>query len=145
MCFENLPIEFDEHGNASLKEGVRNPYDYQTRTVEQRDAKLKEIAIKNGQMADVDFDPVTRVAGALAFHSTVDLKAGKVLETNAMATLFRGYEVILRGRDPRDARLFHPALAGFVVAFTQPRLLWRLKWRWISSPRRWASSFATCC
>ena len=52
MCFENLPIEFDEHGNASLKEGVRNPYEYQTRTVEERDAKLKEIAIKNGQMAN---------------------------------------------------------------------------------------------
>ena len=112
MCFENLPIEFDEHGNASLKEGVRNPYDYQTRTVEQRDAKLKEIAIKNGQMADVDFDPVTRVAGALAFHSTVDLKAGKVLETNAMATLFRGYEVILRGRDPRDAAFISSRACG---------------------------------
>jgi len=33
---------------------------------------------------------------ALAFHSTVDLKAGKVLTTNSVATLFRGYEVILR-------------------------------------------------
>ena len=112
MCFENLPIEFDEHGNASLKEGVRNPYEYQTRTIEERDAKLKELAVKNGQLADVDFDPVTRVAGALAFHSTVDLKEGKILETNAMATLFRGYEVILRGRDPRDAAFISSRACG---------------------------------
>ena len=112
MCFENLPIEFDENGNATLKAGVRNPYEYQTRTVEERDAKLREIASKNGQLADVDFDPVTRVAGALAFHSTVDLKQGQVLEANAMATLFRGYEVILRGRDPRDAAFISSRACG---------------------------------
>ncbi|KNG92198.1 nickel-dependent hydrogenase large subunit [Pseudaestuariivita atlantica] len=112
MCFENLPIEFDDQGNAFLKEGVRNPYEYQTRTLEERETKLKELAVKNGQLADVDFDPVTRVAGALAFHSTVDLKEGKILETNAMATLFRGYEVILRGRDPRDAAFISSRACG---------------------------------
>ena len=103
MCLENLPIEFDEAGNARLKEGVANPYSYVTQTVEEREAFLTEIARKNGQINDVDFDPVTRVAGALAFHSTVNLKDRKVVDTASMATLFRGYEVILRGRDPRDA------------------------------------------
>ena len=103
MCFENLPIEFDENGNARLIEGVPNPYSYITQTVEEREAYLTDIARKNGQLNDVDFDPVTRVAGALAFHSTVNLKDRKVVDTASMATLFRGYEVILRGRDPRDA------------------------------------------
>ena len=51
----------------------------------------------------VDFDPVTRVAGALSFQTTVDVEGGRVLEASAVATLFRGYEVILEGRDPRDA------------------------------------------
>ncbi len=41
MCFENLPVEFDENGNAHLKEGVKNPYDYQTRTPEEREAKCR--------------------------------------------------------------------------------------------------------
>ncbi|MBA3301306.1 MAG: nickel-dependent hydrogenase large subunit [Thermoleophilaceae bacterium] len=50
-----------------------------------------------------DFDPVTRVAGALAFQTSVDLDQGRVLDASAVATLFRGYEVILEGRDPRDA------------------------------------------
>lgn len=112
MCFENLPIEFDAQGNARLKDGVRNPYDYQIRTPEEREAKLREIAVKNGQLADVDFDPVTRVAGALAFHSTVDLKDRKVVDTRSMATLFRGYEVILRGRDPRDAAFISSRACG---------------------------------
>lgn len=42
---------------------------------------------RNGHIKSVDFDPVTRVAGALAFHSVVDLKERRVIETNSMATL----------------------------------------------------------
>ena len=112
MCLENLPIEFDEAGNAHLKEGVANPYSYVTQTVEEREAFLTEIARKNGQINDVDFDPVTRVAGALAFHTTVNLKDRKVVDTASMATLFRGYEVILRGRDPRDAAFISSRACG---------------------------------
>jgi hydrogenase large subunit len=112
MCFENLPIEFDQHGKAHLKPGVRNPYDYQVQTPEEREAQLKTIAARGGQLADVDFDPVTRVAGALAFHTTVDLAARRVVDTNSMATLFRGYEVILRGRDPRDAAFISSRACG---------------------------------
>ncbi len=112
MCFENLPIEFDSAGNAHLKSGVPNPYQYQVKTPEEREEKLREIARKNGQLFDKDFDPVTRVAGALAFHSTVDLDERRVVETNSMATLFRGYEVILRGRDPRDAAFISSRACG---------------------------------
>ena len=112
MCFKNLPIEFDEAGNAHLIAGVADPYAYTTQSLDERDKKLKDIAGKNGQLRDFNFDPVTRVAGALAFHSTVDLKQRKVLDTNSMATLFRGYEVILRGRDPRDAAFISSRACG---------------------------------
>src|SRR5215510_14107711 len=101
MCFKNLPIEFDEQGKAYLKPGVRDPFEYQ-RTEISRD-QIKELMARNGFVRSFDLDPVTRVAGALAFHTTVDLQARKVLEAASMATLFRGYEVILKGRDPRDA------------------------------------------
>ena len=106
MCFKNLPVEFDEQGNARLKEGVADPYSYEVTEVtpiEDDEEKLKELMSRNGHIRRVDFDPVTRVAGALAFHSVVDLDSRQVIETDSMATLFRGYEVILKGRDPRDA------------------------------------------
>jgi hydrogenase large subunit len=80
MCFKNLPVEFDEQGNAHLKEGVADPYSYEVTEVtpiEQDEAKLKKLLERNGHVRTVDFDPVTRVAGALAFHSVVDLKAGR--------------------------------------------------------------------
>src|SRR5487761_1498644 len=101
MCFKNLPIEFDEQGNATLKGGLADPYKYDRKEISRE--QLKKLMEQNGYVRPLDFDPVTRVAGALAFHSTVDLKERKVLEAVSMATLFRGYEVILKGRDPRDA------------------------------------------
>ena len=106
MCFKNLPIEFDEQGNARLKPGVANPYSYEVKEltpIEDSPEKLQKLLQRNGHVRRVDFDPVTRVAGALAFHTVVDLESRQVLETDSMATLFRGYEIILKGRDPRDA------------------------------------------
>ena len=107
MCFKNLPIEFDAQGNATLKPGAANPYAY-TETplptpIEDDPARMQELFARNGAVRRVDFDPVTRVAGALAFHTVVDLENRQVMETASMATLFRGYEIILKGRDPRDA------------------------------------------
>src|SRR5215470_4075338 len=101
MCFKNLPIEFDEHGKATLKGGVADPYKFERKPLDRE--QIKRLMALNGYIKSVDFDPVTRVAGALAFHATVDLKERKVLESRSVATLFRGYEVIMVGRDPRDA------------------------------------------
>jgi hydrogenase large subunit len=103
MCFKNLPIEFDSQGKAQLKEGVSNPYTYQVKSLATEEDQLRTLLAKNGHIKSVDFDPVTRVAGALAFHTVADLQEGRILSANSMATLFRGYEVILKGRDPRDA------------------------------------------
>src|SRR3990170_991699 len=106
MCFKNLPIEFDAQGNATLKEGVADPYAYdETKLqtpIEDDPERMQELFARNGAVRRVDFDPVTRVAGALAFHTVVDLDNREVLETASMATLFRGSEIILQGRDPRD-------------------------------------------
>ncbi len=108
MCFKNLPIEFDEQGKMHLREdaavayGIRErPRGSGPRTLSEE--QVRELVARNGYIKDVDFDPVTRVAGALAFHAVADLKERKVLAANSMATLFRGYEVIMLGRDPRDA------------------------------------------
>ncbi len=112
MCFKNLPIEFDAQGRPHLKEGVADPYRYTARSLAEQEDRIRELLARNGYIKSVDFDPVTRVAGALAFHTVVDLQERKVLAANSMATLFRGYEVILRGRDPRDAAFISSRACG---------------------------------
>jgi hydrogenase large subunit len=62
---------------------------------------LEEL-VRNSHVRDFDIDPVTRVAGALSFHSVIDLNERRVIDARTEATLFRGYELILKGRDPLD-------------------------------------------
>ncbi len=112
MCFKNLPIEFDQQGRPYLRPEVPNPYRYEVRSLAEQEERIRELLARNGYIRNVDFDPVTRVAGALAFHTVVDLKERKVLAANSMATLFRGYEVILKGRDPRDAAFISSRACG---------------------------------
>ncbi len=104
MCFKNLPVVFDEAGKAHLREGSANPYVYSASTdTADRQARMEALLARNGHIKEISIDPVTRVAGALAFHAVVDLENRTVHDAHSMATLFRGYEVILKGRDPRDA------------------------------------------
>ena len=104
MCFKNLPVVFDEAGKAHLREGINDPYVYKPApTTEERQQRIEGLLARNGHIKEISIDPVTRVAGALAFHSVVDLENRTVHDAHSMATLFRGYEVILKGRDPRDA------------------------------------------
>jgi len=104
MCFKNLPVVFDEAGKAHLREGVADPYVYTAApTAEERQQRIEGLLARNGHIKEISIDPVTRVAGALAFHSVVDLEDRTVHDAHSMATLFRGYEIILKGRDPRDA------------------------------------------
>jgi len=109
MCFKTLPVEFDGNGNATLKGGIPNPYDvsYAKPDVglceDERRERIERLVARNGHIKDLNMDPVTRIAGALAVHVTADLDKGAYLDSHAQATLFRGYEVILMGRDPRDA------------------------------------------
>jgi len=57
----------------------------------------------SGRLQRVDFDPVARVAGGLALRTVIDPERRQVVEATSMATVFRGYEIVLEGRDPRDA------------------------------------------
>jgi [NiFe] hydrogenase large subunit len=49
-------------------------------------------------------DPITRIEGHLKIEAEVS--GGKVVNAWSSAQMFRGIEIILQGRDPRDAPLF---------------------------------------
>jgi hydrogenase large subunit len=46
-------------------------------------------------------DPITRIEGHLRIEAKVE--NGKVVDAWSSSTMFRGIELILKGRDPRDA------------------------------------------
>ncbi len=58
----------------------------------------------------VVIDPITRIEGHLRIE--VEIENGKVKNAWSSGTLFRGIEMILKGRDPRDAWLFTQRACG---------------------------------
>ena len=55
-------------------------------------------------------DPVTRIEGHLRLE--VEVKDGKVVDAYSSGTMVRGFERILKGRDPRDAWAFTERTCG---------------------------------
>ena len=58
----------------------------------------------------IRIDPLTRIEGHLALEAILD--AGVVKEAKSVGTLFRGFEIILKGRDPRDANRLTQRICG---------------------------------
>ncbi|QJT08251.1 nickel-dependent hydrogenase large subunit [Oceanidesulfovibrio marinus] len=58
----------------------------------------------------VVIDPITRIEGHLRIE--VEVENGKVKDAWSSSTLFRGLEIILKGRDPRDAQHFTQRSCG---------------------------------
>lgn len=55
-------------------------------------------------------DPLTRIEGHLRVE--VEVENGKIKDARSCGTLFRGLEIILKGRDPRDAQHFTQRTCG---------------------------------
>ncbi len=55
-------------------------------------------------MTKIAIDPITRIEGHLRIEAQVD--GGKVSDAWSSSTMFRGIEIVLKGRDPRDAWAF---------------------------------------
>ncbi len=65
-------------------------------------------------MKTIRIDPVTRIEGHLDIEVSVDHAGGnqKVIDARSSATMFRGFEIILKERDPRDATIYTQRICG---------------------------------
>ena len=55
-------------------------------------------------------DPITRIEGHLRIE--VEVRDGKIVDAYSSGTMVRGFELILKGRDPRDAWAFTERACG---------------------------------
>jgi hydrogenase large subunit len=61
-------------------------------------------------MARIVVDPITRIEGHLRVEAEVD--GGRIVDAFSSGTMVRGFEIILKGRDPRDAWAFTERACG---------------------------------
>jgi len=55
-------------------------------------------------------DPITRIEGHLRIEAEID--GGQITNAWSSSTMWRGIELILQGRDPRDAWLMTQRICG---------------------------------
>jgi Ni,Fe-hydrogenase I large subunit len=58
----------------------------------------------------IAIDPITRIEGHLRIEAQV--VDGRVTDAWSSSTMWRGLEIILKGRDPRDAWLMTQRICG---------------------------------
>lgn len=73
---------------------------------------MQLIREKNSESLSQTADPMSRLEGSLAVHCRVDLANKKIIEAASMATLFRGYEALLPGRDLKQVGLVSATASG---------------------------------
>ncbi|HEY2711888.1 MAG TPA: nickel-dependent hydrogenase large subunit [Chthoniobacterales bacterium] len=63
-------------------------------------------------LVEMSWDPVTRIVGSLGIHTKIDFENRRVAECYSTSSIFRGYSVFMRGKDPRDAHQITSRICG---------------------------------
>ena len=58
------------------------------------------------------WDPITRIVGSLGIYTKIDFGTGKVAECHSTSSIFRGYSIFMKGKDPRDAHFITSRICG---------------------------------
>src|SRR5918992_133961 len=75
-------------------------------------AVREEIRPEAGQVVDMAWDPITRIVGNLGIYTKSDFKQREVVRCKSTSSMFRGYSVFMKGKDPRDAHFITSRICG---------------------------------
>src|SRR3982075_1903231 len=65
-----------------------------------------------GELVEMAWDPITRIVGSLGIYTKIDFDAKKVAECYSTSSIFRGYSIFMKGKDPRDAHFITSRICG---------------------------------
>src|SRR5205814_10462702 len=66
----------------------------------------------DSRLVHMSWDPVTRIVGSLGIHTKIDFDKREVVECYSTSSIFRGYSVFMKGKDPRDAHFISSRICG---------------------------------
>ncbi|MET7504787.1 nickel-dependent hydrogenase large subunit [Streptomyces microflavus] len=69
-------------------------------------------AVDADGLMEMSWDPITRIVGSLGIHTKIDFAAKRVAECYSTSSIFRGYSVFMKGKDPRDAHFITSRICG---------------------------------
>ncbi|MCU1291681.1 MAG: Hydrogen:quinone oxidoreductase [Bryobacterales bacterium] len=64
------------------------------------------------RLVEMNWDPITRIVGSLGIYTKIDFANQEVAECHSTSSIFRGYSIFMKGKDPRDAHFITSRICG---------------------------------
>jgi hydrogenase large subunit len=64
------------------------------------------------RLVEMNWDPITRIVGSLGIYTKIDFENRQVAECHSTSSIFRGYSIFMKGKDPRDAHFITSRICG---------------------------------
>ncbi len=61
---------------------------------------------------EMAWEPITRIVGSLGIYTKIDFNQKQVNECFSTSSIFRGYSIFMKGKDPRDAHFITSRICG---------------------------------
>ncbi len=72
----------------------------------------KDVRTSAGNLVEMSWDPITRIVGSLGIYTKIDFANRRVVECHSTSSIFRGYSIFMKGKDPRDAHFITSRICG---------------------------------
>ena len=64
------------------------------------------------RLVEMSWDPITRIVGSLGIYTKIDFENREVAECYSTSSIFRGYSIFMKNKDPRDAHFITSRICG---------------------------------
>jgi hydrogenase large subunit len=72
----------------------------------------RETPSTGRNLVEMNWDPITRIVGSLGIFTKIDFQNREVAECYSTSSIFRGYSIFMKGKDPRDAHFITSRICG---------------------------------
>src|SRR5215467_10023889 len=75
-------------------------------------ANVRQKETGKRTLVEMSWDPITRIVGSLGIFTKIDFENREVAECYSTSSIFRGYSIFMKGKDPRDAHFITSRICG---------------------------------
>src|SRR4030088_884520 len=75
-------------------------------------APTSGVPTRSRNLVEMNWDPITRIVGSLGIFTKIDFDNRQVAEGHSTSSIFRGYSIFMKGKDPRDAHFITSRICG---------------------------------
>src|ERR1700741_3310651 len=78
-------------------------------------ASQKGTSAPQGNIVEMNWDPITRIVGSLGIFTKINFDTKQVVECYSTSSIFRGYSIFMQNQDTRDAHFIRSRICGIGV------------------------------